>query len=276
MPNPTDAPDPVALAAAHDSWHAEVEAGRTAPHGPLSVTALHWLAEEPQQFPGLPGTWRADGRTGVVTADLPGDAGVSRDGAALAGTVDFEPLSGLESLTLEWGEKRIELAARSGRIVLRPRDPESPDRLGYRGTATFPAAPEWVIRARFLPAPRAGVEVSSAAGETATQHYDSPGSAEFEVDDRTVRLTLFGETDGTPLRAVFADRSGEDLTFPATRFVGVTRLDDDTVEIDFNRTTNPPCAYSASATCPFPPPENRLPVRIEAGELRPGVPAPTR
>lgn len=270
-PLDTDPIDTEAFVAAHDSWHAAVEAGRTAPHGPLSVTALHWLTEDPQRFAGMPGVWRADSGTGVVTAELPEDAGVTRDGVRLSGTVRFEPLSGIESLVLDRGEQRLELAARSGGIVLRPRDPESPDRAGYAGTETFPPSPEWVVRARFAPAPRDSVEVDSAAGPTAKQHYDSPGTAEFEVDGRTVRLTLFGEADGSPLRALFADRTGGDLTFPAARFVGVARIDDDTVEIDFNRTTNLPCAYSASATCPFPPPENRLPVRIEAGELRPGI-----
>ncbi|WP_449282474.1 DUF1684 domain-containing protein [Leucobacter sp.] len=271
MPHPPAALDPETFSAAHDAWHAQVEAGRTAPHGPLSVTALHWLTDSPRHYAGAPGTWWVDLRTGVVTAEIPDEAGVTRDGAPLTGTVRFEPLSGIESFVLEWGERRLELAARSGGIVLRPRDPESPDRQGYAGTETFPPSPRWLVRARFAPAHREAVEVDSAAGPTAKQHYDSPGTAEFEVGRRTVRLTLFGEHDGSPLRALFADLTGEDLTFPAARFVGVTRIDDETVEIDFNRTTNPPCAYSASATCPFPPPENRLPVRIEAGELRPGV-----
>ena len=39
--------------------------------------------------------------------------------------------------------------------------------------------------------------------------------------------------------------------------------------LDFNRATNLPCAYTDLATCPLPPPENRLPVAIEAGEKIP-------
>ncbi|HEX3581219.1 MAG TPA: DUF1684 domain-containing protein, partial [Thermoanaerobaculia bacterium] len=30
----------------------------------------------------------------------------------------------------------------------------------------------------------------------------------------------------------------------------------------------PPCAFTQFATCPLPPPQNRLPFRIEAGELK--------
>ena len=36
--------------------------------------------------------------------------------------------------------------------------------------------------------------------------------------------------------------------------------------IDFNKAENPPCAYNPYATCPLPPEQNRLRVRIEAGE----------
>ena len=36
--------------------------------------------------------------------------------------------------------------------------------------------------------------------------------------------------------------------------------------LDFNRAINPPCAFTPYATCPLPPADNVLPVRIEAGE----------
>jgi len=41
------------------------------------------------------------------------------------------------------------------------------------------------------------------------------------------------------------------------------------VTLDFNRAVNLPCAYTEFATCPLPPPENRLPVAVEAGEMIP-------
>lgn len=267
-----------AFAAAHAAWHAEVEAARTAPYGPLSPIALHWLTTEPQSFDELPGCWSA-GADGAVTALLdPGHGLAFVDGSPVQtdadGAVRLGPLTGSASVTLARGGRRIEVAARSGGVILRPRDPASKDRAEYRGTATFPPSEHWVVAARFVPAVRDGVEVSSAAGAEKTQHYDSPGTAEFEIDGQALSLTLFGSQEEDDLRVVFADASGADLTFPASRFVDAEQIDDDTVVIDFNRTTNPPCAYSTSATCPFPPPENRLPVRIEAGELRPGAAIP--
>ncbi|GAA1779612.1 DUF1684 domain-containing protein [Leucobacter iarius] len=271
----TAAPSPAPAASsafsdAHAAWHAGVEAARTAPYGPLSPTAMHWLAETPAELPGLPGRWSAD-RHGLVTVVLDAADTVTRDGEPVSGTIELGPLTGIAGTSLTWGEILLDIAARSGRIVVRPRDPESSDRRDYAGTGVFPPDERWRITARFVPAVRDGVAVASAAGPDALQHYDSPGTAEFKIDGQPFALTLFGSAERGDLRAIYADETGADLTFPAARFVGVEALDPETVVIDFTRSTNPPCAYSESATCPFPPPENRLPVRIEAGELRPGV-----
>lgn len=255
----------------HAAWHEQVEAQRNSPHGPLSITAIYWLDQTPKLLPELPGEWSA-AADGTVTVQLAGRDGVTRNGSPVDGAVTLGPLTGVESELLEWGDKRIQVAARGGRIAVRPHDPASADRAHYAGTATFPANAEWVISGHFEPTPREGIEVDSFV-PGAKQHYDSPGRAVFEIDDQPFALTLFGDAEASELRALFADRTGEDLTYPAVRFVHVTRTGD-TVVIDFNRAINPPCAYSESATCPFPPPENRLPVRIEAGELRPGVDLP--
>ena len=58
------------------------------------------------------------------------------------------------------------------------------------------------------------------------------------------------------------------LTYGGGRFLSA-RLPDGKnkqVELDFNRAYNPPCAFTAFATCPVPRKENRLGVRVEAGE----------
>jgi hypothetical protein len=59
-------------------------------------------------------------------------------------------------------------------------------------------------------------------------------------------------------------------TYPACRFLTVNAArKDGRVDMDFNRATNPMCAYTEFATCPLPPARNRLPVRVEAGEMIP-------
>ena len=258
--------DRSAFEAEHARWHERVEARRTAPYGPLSVTSLRWLGAEPQCFAQLPGAWRAEA-DGTVIAELAEGESLVLDGETITGELRLGPLAGIETATVEHGELRIEAAARGGSIALRVRDPRSSDRVDYPGTAVFPPEPRWVVDARFVPVPQDDVEVDSIIPGK-PQHYDSPGVAEFELDGRALRLVLFRGAGPDGLRAIFAD--ADERTFPAARNVEVERIGPDAVRIDFNRATNPPCAYSAGATCPLPPPGNRLPVPIPAGEAAPG------
>lgn len=43
----------------------------------------------------------------------------------------------------------------------------------------------------------------------------------------------------------------------------------DKVVLDFNRADRPTCAFSTYSLCPLPPRQNRLPLRVQAGEKRP-------
>ena len=53
------------------------------------------------------------------------------------------------------------------------------------------------------------------------------------------------------------------------RFLVARLPKDGTLQPDFNKAHNPPCAFTPYATCPLPLPENRLTARIEAGERTP-------
>lgn len=107
----------------HEAWHAELESQRTGPHGPLSVTAIHWLDENSQRLSGLPGEWSAT-REGLVTVLVEARDGLFRNGEPLSGESRIGPLAGIDSELLEWGEQRIQVAARGGRIAVRPPGPE--------------------------------------------------------------------------------------------------------------------------------------------------------
>ena len=66
---------------------------------------------------------------------------------------------------------------------------------------------------------------------------------------------------------MFADETNGDETYPPGRFLYVdTPGADGKTFIDFNKAYNPPCAFTAYATCPLPPEQNHLPVRVTAGE----------
>ncbi|TLY81464.1 MAG: DUF1684 domain-containing protein, partial [Gammaproteobacteria bacterium] len=57
-------------------------------------------------------------------------------------------------------------------------------------------------------------------------------------------------------------------TYGAGRFMYLSPPLNGKTVVDFNKAYNPPCAFNDFATCPLPPPQNRLRLRIEAGEKK--------
>ena len=96
----------------------------------------------------------------------------------------------------------------------------------------------------------------------------NPGVVEFDHGGATYRLEALEGEDGG-LFLVFADRPSGHESYGAGRYLYTAApAADGSLLVDFNRAYNPPCVFSAYATCPLPPEENRLPIRIEAGERR--------
>ena len=99
------------------------------------------------------------------------------------------------------------------------------------------------------------------------QDMESPGALVFSKDGRDWRLDAVLEQPGdTELFVMFADATSGHETYGAGRFLRVPLPAGDTVRVDFNKAYNPPCALNDFATCPLPPSQNRLRLRIEAGE----------
>jgi uncharacterized protein (DUF1684 family) len=115
------------------------------------------------------------------------------------------------------------------------------------------------------PQPR---EVTTVVGTTTG--YLAPGRILFELEGRELSLEPFvTRPEQTDLFLIFRDATSGRETYGAGRFLGAT-LKGDRVLLDFNRAYNPPCAFTAFATCPLPPPANRLEVEIRAGERHAG------
>ena len=87
----------------------------------------------------------------------------------------------------------------------------------------------------------------------------------FTLDGQQFRMVPVWE--GREFFFIFRDLTTGQETYPAARFVYAEAPTDGKVVLDFNKAYNPPCAFNPYTTCPLPPPENRLRVRIEAGEL---------
>jgi uncharacterized protein (DUF1684 family) len=94
------------------------------------------------------------------------------------------------------------------------------------------------------------------------------GRLRFVLAGQELSLTAYqiGETETDVLFVPFKDRTNGSDTYPAGRYLDIEPGEDGTYVVDFNLAYHPYCAYSDSYSCPLPPVENHLPVRIEAGE----------
>ena len=96
----------------------------------------------------------------------------------------------------------------------------------------------------------------------------SPGRLEFSIDGTEYSLDALDSTDAYYM--IFADRTNGRSTYGPGRFVYTDSKvnEQGMVVIDFNKSYNPPCSFTAYSTCTLPPRQNRLPVFIEAGERK--------
>lgn len=256
------------FAKAWQEWHSGHEARVADPHGFLAVTSLHWLQDEPQRFPDAPGTW-STGPDGVRVVLAEGEE-LLVDGAAVHGEYSFGIIGERDSLFPVSGDAVIEVAKRGGHDIVRPRHPDNELRRTFTGTPAYEPDPRWALRGRYEAFAEPRPTTVGAVVEGLEHVYDAVGQLAFAVDGTPHRLTAFeGHVPGT-LTVLFTDATSGVTTYAANRSLSVPVPDaDGTVLIDFNRATNLPCAYTALATCPLPPAENRLPFPVEAGEKIP-------
>jgi len=263
--------------AAFEDWKARRIARLTEPHGWLSLVALEPLSE---------GRWSigADPENHFTVSSGPehwGDLIVLDNqvwfdpAAPTQVTVDGQPAVAETQLVaigengpteVEAGSVQFHLLPREGQPFLRIRDSQSPVRTEFRGLSYFPFDPDWRITARWVPNPPGQtLLIANVLGEL--NNDPNPGMAEFEVDGETFGLQATLSDDGDELFFILADRTSGRETYGLGRFLYADLPEDGEVVLDFNRTYNPPCAFTAFSTCPLPPPENRLDLRVEAGEL---------
>jgi uncharacterized protein (DUF1684 family) len=154
---------------------------------------------------------------------------------------------------------------RSGdRRAIRMRDPQGDVARSFAGFRWFPVDERYRTIGRFIkdPAPRE-LRIPSLSGDD--QIYTTEGVVEFTLDGQKLRLRPMTTRPGR-LFFIFRDATSGRETYEAARFLYADLGSDGTTTVDFNEAYNPPCAFNPYTTCPLPLPENRLKVRIPAGE----------
>lgn len=157
---------------------------------------------------------------------------------------------------------------RGDALGVRLRDSENPRLRHFKGIETFPIDPAWRVEAMLEPYdPPKKMAVPTVLGTTLEQ--SSPGALVFQIHGNTYRLDPIAEPGDKQLFVIFADATNGVETYGAGRFLYVDRPGKDgKAIIDFNKAHNPPCAFSKFATCPLPPAQNRLLVKVTAGEKK--------
>jgi uncharacterized protein (DUF1684 family) len=156
---------------------------------------------------------------------------------------------------------------RSGaRVSLRVRDPNGERARTFQGFEWFPIDRNYRVLGRFIrdETPRS-MPVVNTFGDIDT--YETAGTVEFALNGETLRLRPFTTDDGR-FYFVFNDASSGVETYEAARFLYSDLRRDGTTILDFNTAYNPPCSFNPFTTCPIPLPENRLPIKVLAGEKK--------
>jgi uncharacterized protein (DUF1684 family) len=253
-------------------WWAQRDERLRDPNGWLTLVGLHWLSAGENRF-------GADASNDIVLLgqDVPAHAGsLWLDGGEVRLQAQGEPNPRPEALesdlggeptVIEIGSVHMYVIQRGQRWGLRVRDHASPAIAAFRGMDHFPIDPSWRVTGTLRPAdPDARLEIVDVTGDIGFE--ETPGTVAFERDGRTWELAaLPGDVDERRVWLVFGDATNGSETYGGGRFLYSEPVaDDGSVELDFNLAYNPPCVFSPYATCPLPPPQNRLALRIEAGE----------
>ncbi len=182
-----------------------------------------------------------------------------------ATTVELQPDTADEPTVVELGNLRLHVIIRGERVGIRLKDLDSDAVRQFRGAQFFPLDLSYRVTATFLPSDgKQTVEVPNVLGDVSPTPI--AGTAVFKLNGQELKLTDLGGDAAKGLFFVFSDPTSKTDTYPGGRFLKTGPVTNGTVELDFNRAYNPPCAVTPYATCPLAPKENHLSVAIRAGE----------
>jgi uncharacterized protein (DUF1684 family) len=261
-----------------ETWRAQRVERLKAPNGWLSLIGLHWLKDGKNTIGSAKGN-------DVVLATGPAKLGTVtlKDGKATievdpksAATIDGKTQASSELLddshekptTVAFGTASFYLIDRNGKKALRVKDSEAKTRKQFKGIDSFAIDPGWVVSAKFEEfKPAHTLDIPTVLGTV--DKMTVPGKVTFTREGKNYSLLPVLEApDAKELWFIFADRTSGKETYGAARFLYADLPKDGKLVIDFNKAYNPPCAFTPYATCPLAPPENRLDLRVTAGEKK--------
>lgn len=257
------------------AWQQKRLLGLKNKNGWLSLAGLFWLKEGKNTF-------GSDKGNDLVITDVKAPAHIGtffweKDEVRFAASEKVNVLhedKGVSELKLEndttgkptvlnCGSLAWYIIKRGNRLGIRLKDSQHPRLNKLEKIDSFPVDLQWRVEAvleRFKQ-PRK-VTIPNVLGMESQEEIQ--GALVFKIKGKEYRLLPLGNKN---LFLIFGDETNGTETYGGGRFLSVAEPDSQgRTIIDFNKAFNPPCVFSEYATCPLPPQENQLEVRVTAGE----------
>jgi uncharacterized protein (DUF1684 family) len=261
-----------------DAWHDMRIAYLKKPDGWLNLEGLFWLKKgknsfgsdakadchyDNKNFPSMLGNFIYQGDS--VIWENGSKALIDINKVKVTPGMEYKVFDDYgKAAVMDWKQFSWVVIKREDKVGIRFRNLKAKTLLDFKGIARFPIQKKWHFKAKLVQPVQDFLMITNVLGQTVSSK--NAGKLIFEKDGETFSLDVIDE-NGPTLFIVFADETSGKSTYGAGRFIDIPRPDKDgNTSIDFNNAYNPPCAFTAFATCPLPPKQNRLSIAIEAGE----------
>jgi len=261
-----------------EAWRGDRVDRLTAEDGWLTVVGLFWLSEgknpmgsDPSntvifpagKAPPYAGAINLSGQKLRLEAEP--SAKIVHQGESVSTLPLLADTQG-EPTILESGNISFYVIERDNKFGVRMKNPSHPARAEFRGIDYYPVSADWRVVARFEAyKPPKEIPIPTELGTISRQV--SSGAVVFEIEGQESRLDVLAEPGAEELFIIFADQTTGAETYGGGRYLYAPAPDErGAVVVDFNKAYNPPCVFTSFATCPLPPRQNRLSIRVEAGE----------
>ena len=259
-------PDSAALTHEQEirAWHEMRLKNLQRDYGWLTLVALDWLKEGSNEVQGIGSVTLTHGVV-MFQAKTNVEAFVA---GKLFLSGPLTPQGEQAADTVKIGSKAFIIIRRGERLAVRMWDKDSKRRREFPGVQRYPVSDKWRIKARWQPyEPPKQIKVPTITPGY-VEDYPVPGEAIFTIEGKEYRLEPVLEEPNGDYFFIFGDKTNGKETYGAGRFLYSKPAINGTVILDFNKCYNPPSAFTEYATCPLPPPGNKLPIRVVAGEKK--------
>lgn len=261
-----------------NKWRQEMDTNLRRENGWLALAGLFWLRKGdniigsapdcdillPPRAPKRLGTFEFDGNN--VTLNVEADLPVEVNGMATQSALLDADQEDVPSF-ITFSDMRMVVVRRSKGVGIRLWDNTREERRSFPPREWYPVKEELRLPATYTryETPRV-VKMPDILGAILDERME--GFVTFELGGQTHELVV-SELPDHRLWIQFMDLTNGDPTYPSGRYHYTDAHEDGRVFIDFNRAYSPPCAFTDYATCTFPPQENHLKAKVEAGEIYP-------